>query len=400
MLVQWPLLQVIDALLRPMPRDQHLVAMGAPLDRFADNAAYLFLHLSDQDGEVITPVWISGSARVVTLLRAQGYAAELRWSWAGIRTCLTAGTYVYSGYRSDISRWLSSGATTLCLWHGIPIKRIHTDGPFPRPRRARFPRTRGPAQESAPDLLLSSTPTVTRGSLVSAFAISEERCWELGYPRNDHLVRAPDDPHPVLFSSTIERDRLRDADFVVGLFLTWRDDKAVDIASAELVTRLAQVCEERGALLAYKAHYNVAPAEVDVPSCVQLPPESDLAAYLGMCDVLITDYSSIAFDFSLLARPTLYFMPDLEQYAAMRGFYFDPLTLPGTVTRDSESLAQNLDQLLSAPRPLAESEGADALRSCVWGDYDGHAASDVASALHQDIDRRLAARSDRHQPRR
>jgi CDP-glycerol glycerophosphotransferase len=395
MLVQWPLLEVADAVLRSRPRNHRLVAMGSPLDRFADNAAHLFLYMSDHDDDDVTPVWISGSRQVVAFLRARGYAAERRWSRAGIRTCLTAGTYVYSGYRSDISRWLSSGATALCLWHGIPIKQIHVEGPFPRPRRSRFLVVKTPAQEPAPDILLSSTARVTRGSLATAFAVSEERCWELGYPRNDHLLRSPDDPHSALFRSTIERDRLRGASFVVGMFLTWRDDKAVDVAGAELVARLAQICQKHGAVLAYKSHYNVAPVGVTSPSCVNLPREGDLAAYLGMCDVLITDYSSVAFDFALLARPTLYFMPDLERYRQMRGFYFDPLTLPGTFARDADSLAASLDELLSASRPPTTSQEVEALRDCVWGDYDGHAARGVALALRQDIERRLASQANR-----
>ena len=76
------------------------------------------------------------------------------------------------------------------------------------------------------------------------------------------------------------------------MFLTWLDDSAFDVADAGLVDRLAELCAERGALLVYKAHYNVAPVDVDGELRVHLPPEADLNAYLGFCDVLVTDYSS------------------------------------------------------------------------------------------------------------
>ncbi len=387
--LRWPLQQVADALLRRVDRDPRLVAMGSPAGRFADNAALVFLYLSEGAPE-LSPVWISGSAAVVRRLRARGYAAELRWSWSGVRTCIRAGTYVYSAYRSDISRWFSSSATTVCLWHGIPIKRIMLDLPVAQTAWTRILPLRHLVREPAPDLLLSSTRHVTQESLAHAFGIPEERCLELGYPRNDHLVHAPRNPHSALVARTDELDRIKAAPFVVGMFLTWRDDRAVDIVDAQLVNQLAVLCADHGALLVYKAHYNVAPVHVDPALCVHLAPDVDLNTYLGFCNILITDYSSVALDFLLLARPILYFMPDLERYVSKRGVYIDPLGLPGTVTRDQASLIDGLRRLLTAPRPLPADEGAHALRRRVWGDYDGHATAAVAEVLRRHIDRRRA----------
>jgi CDP-glycerol glycerophosphotransferase (TagB/SpsB family) len=387
--VRRPLQQLIDALLRHIPRDHRLVVMGSPSERFADNTAHLFLYLSDRPDGTISPVWISGSPTTVRRLRAHGYAAELRWSWAGIRSCVKAGTYVYSAYRSDINRWFSTHAINVCLWHGIPIKRIMRDLPDSEPIPGMLARIGRSGQEPPPDRLLSSTRQVTRRCFVGAFGIPENRCWEIGYPRNDHLLNSPREPHQALIHRSDELDRIKTADFVVGMFLTWRDDSAFDIAGPSLVNRLASVCAEDSALLVYKAHYNVTPVDVDQKLCVHLPPEVDLNAYLGFCDVLITDYSSVALDFLLLGRPILFYMPDLEHYLVKRGFYFDPLLLPGTIARDRASLVEALKGLLTAPRPLPSDSRVDALRPRVWGDYDGHAATAVASELRRDIDRRL-----------
>jgi CDP-glycerol glycerophosphotransferase (TagB/SpsB family) len=378
--------QVTDALLGRVSRDHRLVAMGSPLNRFADNSAHLFLYLSDRPDSAMTPVWISGSRATVRRLRDRGYAAHLRWSWPGVRTCLRAGTYVYSGYQSDINRWFSSHATKVCLWHGIPLKRILRDLPGGRQEGILS------SQEPPPDRLLSSTRDVTLTCFVDAFGIPEDRCWEIGYPRNDHLLTSPREPHPALVEPSDRLDRITDADLVVGIFLTWRDDRAFDIADPDLVNRLGRVCADHGAVLVYKAHYNVAPVHVDPDLCVHLPPEVDLNAYLGYCDVLITDYSSVALDFLLLDRPTLYYMPDVERYLSMRGFYFDPFHLPGTVTQDEASLVDALRAILTSPRPLAGDPGTEAFRRYIWGDYDGRAAAAVASELRRDIDRRLALR--------
>jgi len=60
-------------------------------------------------------------------------------------------------------------------------------------------------------------------------------------------------------------------------------------------------------------------------------------------DVLITDYSSVIFEFALLGRPIVFFAPDHEQYEAERGFYFDyHREGPGPVFETAEALAAHL----------------------------------------------------------
>jgi CDP-glycerol glycerophosphotransferase (TagB/SpsB family) len=379
-LAQLPLLKVVEVVLRRFPRDRRLVVLGSPLDRFSDNAAYLFLHLSERPS-TLRPVWITGSADLVRRLRARGYRVESRWSWKGVVTTLRAGTFAYSGYRSDINSWLSPGAVTLCLWHGLPIKRIeravrsdvaHRDTPLRRLLAA--------AHEAPPDFLLSSTDFTTE-VFSAAFGVPPERCWQLGYPRNDHLLADPGQrPHGITWHDEVW-DRLSSAGRVVGLFLTWRDDRVDDLVDQALIRRLVETCARHGAVLAYKAHYNVAPAGLVPEQCVVLPADEDLHAYLGLCDVLITDYSSVALDFLLLRRPVVYFMPDLEHYAATRGFTVDPLALPGTVTLDSTSLVRTLDTLLANPASWSWGESDESFLHTMWGSYSGSAAPALVDAL-------------------
>src|SRR4051794_2371826 len=90
-LVELPALRLVELFAERVPRDPRLVAMGSPLDRFADNAAYLYVHLSERSTEQLAetvgdeprglrPVWVSGSPEVVRRLRSFGYRAERRWS--------------------------------------------------------------------------------------------------------------------------------------------------------------------------------------------------------------------------------------------------------------------------------------------------------------------------------
>lgn len=398
-LVQLPAIKAAERVLTRIPRDRHLVVLGAPLDRFSDNAAYLYVYLSEKQGR-LRPVWISGSRDIVERLRENGYRAESRWSWRGVLACLRAGTFVYSSYRSDINRWLSPGAATLCLWHGLPIKRVEASAGSATPRRMNwFERLIEAGREAPPDYLLTSSEFVTE-AFSHAFGVPPERCWEHGYPRNDHLVADPRTPPAALLWHEAERKRMVSARFTVGLFLTWRDEMVDDAVDADLVRKLAETCGRHGGVLAYKAHYNVAPTAVPTNQCVPLPSDADLHAYLGYCDVLVTDYSSVALDFLLMRRPVVYFMPDMERYAATRGFQVDPLALPGVVTREPEALLRALDGILADPTSWSWKASDDTFVRMMWGDYTGSAAEAIESSLLPTADHRGLTRTETTYPER
>lgn len=60
---------------------------------------------------------------------------------------------------------------------------------------------------------------------------------------------------------------------------------------------------------------------------------------LPVTDLLITDYSSIIFEYSIYKKPMLFYAPDMEEYGVERGFYLDYNKLPGTVVTKKEQLA-------------------------------------------------------------
>lgn len=60
---------------------------------------------------------------------------------------------------------------------------------------------------------------------------------------------------------------------------------------------------------------------------------------LPVTDLLITDYSSIIFEYSIYRKPMLFYAPDMEDYGVERGFYLDYRKLPGTAVTEQERLA-------------------------------------------------------------
>ena len=76
-----------------------------------------------------------------------------------------------------------------------------------------------------------------------------------------------------------------------------------------------------------------------------VPNHIDTNELLSIVDILITDYSSTAFDFIPLKRPILYYAFDLEEYSQNRGFYFDINEMPGTICRSTDSVIHELDNI-------------------------------------------------------
>lgn len=98
---------------------------------------------------------------------------------------------------------------------------------------------------------------------------------------------------------------------------------------------------------------------------------------LMSADVLVTDYSSVVFEYSLLSRPMVFFIPDQESYADERGFYY-PLEkfCPGEQAKSSAELAQALKLCNSAPLDKVQRFRHEFMRSC-----DGNSTKRIVERL-------------------
>jgi CDP-glycerol glycerophosphotransferase len=122
-----------------------------------------------------------------------------------------------------------------------------------------------------------------------------------------------------------------------------------------------------------RSHAERAPGVVDV-SFYRDVSELYLAA-----DVLVTDYSSVMFDFALTGRPIVYYAYDLDRFRdEIRGFYFDLLPqAPGPVARTEDELVAALTHL--DPAPFAGRYAT--FRATYGGLEDGHATDRVLERL-------------------
>jgi CDP-glycerol glycerophosphotransferase (TagB/SpsB family) len=214
----------------------------------------------------------------------------------------------------------ASGQFHLQTWHGTPLKRIGEDrgpGDFSTWRHRR----RIAAQAAGWDAMVSPSPFCSR-VFRSAFGF-EGPMLEIGYPRNDVLVN----DRGARRAQVRRRLGLSDADRVVLYAPTWREYLGVRTSKPVYVDAQRLVSALPDAVLLVRGHYNstgqrdLFEGEKRIHDVTRYPDVADL--FLA-ADALVTDYSSVMFDFVLTDRPVVLLVPDLEQYRDVeRGFYFD-----------------------------------------------------------------------------
>lgn len=231
-------------------------------------------------------------------------------------------------------------------WHGSMLKRIGFDVENIRGKsRDYFDKLAWETRQW--DYLVSPSPWATP-ILRSAFRFEGE-ILETGYPRND-IFFSPD--REAIAERTRGRLGLPEGKKVVLYAPTWRDDKYYTRGKHKLdlhldLQRMYDRLGEDHVLLVRRHPRVVDSVPIvgkDFVYDVSLYPE--IMELFLITDVLVTDYSSMMFDFANTGRPMLFFTYDLESYRDnLRGFYFDfEETAPGPLlTESDEVIAALLD---------------------------------------------------------
>ena len=325
--------------------------------RFADNGAAFFTYCREVLGDDIELVWISRKPSVIRRLRARNFNAHWVWSPKGVAACLRAGFHIFDCYPKDTNYWLGRGATRINLWSGVPLKVIQRQHDNPRNRHYRlfhgylperwFLSMMMPWHVFRPDLMVATS--VECGEITrEAFGLAKGKVAVTGYPRNDVLfdtarsVAAFDTSLPAEFTSAADSER------TVILYLpTYRDSgKSYMNMNWE---RLDELMEDIGSTFFFKTHpVDRLKNEISCKNVHQLPQLIDVYDLLPRTDILISDYSSIVFDFMMLNRPIIYYTPDLEEFlSSSRALNFHPKEIAvGPMCESFAELLAALEQIV------------------------------------------------------
>ncbi len=258
-----------------------------------------------------------------------------------------------------------SGQVVLQTWHGTPLKRLalHRHGFRPRRWLAVLREAR------RWNVLLAQNP-YSAHILRTAYRF-RRTVWIEGYPRNDVLVSG--DAAPVRRTLGIGPDER-----IVLYAPTWRDDREqmVDFLDPDrLATATGAVVLVRGHSRTLQSGSDAAGARV-----IDVTSYPDVSELLLVADALVTDYSSVMFDFTATGKPIFFFTPDLEHYRGeLRGFYFDLAAhAPGPLTTTQDEL----ETALADPDPSARyADRYAAWRARFNARDDGRAAERVVARI-------------------
>ncbi|MEW1610395.1 MULTISPECIES: CDP-glycerol glycerophosphotransferase family protein [unclassified Streptomyces] len=313
---------------------------------------------------------VPAGVRAIALHSAAWYEALARSRWVVTNT--------------HLPQWFerAEGQCVVQTWHGTPLKRIgrdlagtpHADAAYMASMEHRS------AQWS---LLLSpnsfSTPVLRR-----AFGYSGE-VLECGYPRND-LLYAPD--RAKVATAVRERLAIPEGRRVVLYAPTWREDRPRQGGRYEPDLHL-DVDRARDALgedhvLLVRRHYLVGGSLPDTDFLRDVSRHPDVAELLLISDCLVTDYSSIMFDFAQTGRPMLFHTYDLAHYRdTLRGFCFDfEHRAPGPLIPDSAGVVTALRDPEAAV--AGHREGYARFREAFCDLDDGTAAVRVVDRMLED----------------
>ena len=310
--------------------------------QFSDSPRAVYEELARRD-TALEHLWVvrdeqvrvPAGARAVALHSAEWHEALARSRWIVSNT--------------QLPEWFerADGQFVVQTWHGTPLKRIGRDLAGTPTADVAYMASM-PRRAAQWSVLVSpntfSTPVMRRAFGHTGAVV------ECGYPRNDLLYAA--DRQKV---ADAVRDRLGipDGKRVILYAPTWREDRPKQAGryGLDLQLDLAHAEKELGGdtVLLVRRHYLVGGSIPQSEFVRDVSRYPDVAELILISDALVTDYSSLMFDFAGTGRPMVFHTYDLEHYRdTLRGFCFDFATqAPGPLVPTSAGVVEALRDLAS-----------------------------------------------------
>lgn len=282
-----------------------------------------------------------------------------------------------------------NGQIYLNTWHGTPLKTMGYDMSGGALASANVIRN-----FVAADFLLSQSPTMTKRMYADAYRLAglyRGKVIETGYPRVDHQFLDAN-------GRSAARARFADAglpldDRMLVLYApTWKGSsfQKPDDETGELLERVRTLQaaldpqKYRVLLKTHQAAHRYTRSRPELES-ILVSNEIPANVVLSIADALVTDFSSIFFDFLATGRPVAFFVPADDEYDSTRGTYDPPDALPGPVFDQMAALGSWLTTRASNEIPSASDQAIaaryDAWRSRFVPEDDGHASQRVIDVV-------------------
>lgn len=313
-----------------------------------DNPYAIFKEILSQDTEQkIHHVWVIenlGNKQVARFENLPNVEFVLPYSKKHLQYLATA-KYLVLNTSVPYYFMKRTGQVMMNTWHGTPIKGM---GRFMGGRYGQWANVQ--RQFLMTDFITQPnayTEEVINESY-NLTGIYEGETLEIGYPRIDLIKNTNKDDflellHDVLPHSATDKK-------IILYAPTWRgNQESIGDMTADIIRYSTEIQDglPEGYQLLVKAH-QIAYDKIKNNSKVKdilVPNDVDTSELLSVTDVLITDYSSIFFDYLVTGKPVFLFAYDLEEYEADRGLLMPINSVPGNVVETMEDLLIGLNNL-------------------------------------------------------
>jgi len=291
--------------------------------------------------------------------------------------------YIFNG-RQPVWIKKRKGNVFLQTWHGTPLKKLVFDledinSATPKYKQQTYKQSR------LWDYLIA--PNKYSSDIFRRCFMYDKVMLETGYPRNDILHYENKEKLAQQIKDQIGIPRGKK---VVLYAPTWRDDeyytKGQYKFSLKLDLRLMREKLGDEYVILLRTHYFIAD-NIDVTGlegfAYNVSHYDDISELYLISDILITDYSSVFFDYANLKRPMLFFTYDLEKYRdILRGFYIDiEEELPGPLLFTTDEVIDAINNIDEIKQKYQEKYDVFYEKYCSW--EDGQASKRVAEAVFQ-----------------
>lgn len=278
------------------------------------------------------------------------------------------------------------GQVLIDTWHGTPLKNMGFDIPGANISQGNTARNLLSA-----DYIVSSGPYMTKTAYKDSYKMQnlyEGTVLEEGFPRNDKLfdsdraeviqelkdcgVDVKEDKKIILYAPTWRGEQYSrpDTDLQDVYKLINVMENSIDTNEYQIFVKLHQIVYH------YMKENAMEPGDAQTKF---IPATMDTNEILSVTDVLISDYSSIFYDFMLTGKPILFYVPDAENFEAYRGLYFGFDKLPGPAVSTPEKLGELLKDLPGVAASCKEKY--EKAREQICPRDDGKACKRIAEVL-------------------
>jgi CDP-glycerol glycerophosphotransferase len=328
-----------------VPKKKHSILLGSGLGKsFKGNPKYIYLYLLNKKLPIQFS-WITENRLVVDDFKKRNWPITYKWSLKGFLSILKADKLIIEsgtipGVKNhDIAyeRLLYGKFRIIQTWHGTPLKYICLDT-FKDKKNSLYSKIKYYLQryefERYALLPVQSSYEVS----IYKKAFNNKNVNILGNARNDMLINHGKKSDNYRNSLNIVINKK-----IICYAPTFRDKKTNKIPFSEKGwNKLNEYLNNRNYKFLIKKHpfdrQLHVPSNYDNINDISEKVE-DIQELLINTDILITDYSSVSIDFSLLNRPIIYYIYDYEEYVKSRKFYVNIHdTLPGPFAKNEEEL--------------------------------------------------------------